>query len=103
MVVIRPAPKDKFGDPVGTDSEHQVENVAIDWSGTSLNNGHGEQLVSDVVLYLPPGSDIRGGDRVRLPDGDKYAVHGKPGVWQSPFTGRRPGISVPLQMVKGGA
>ncbi len=88
------------GDGV-TEVPHTIDNVVINWSGTSEINAHGEVEVSDVVLYLPPGSDIRSIDRVKLPDGDRYHVIGKPAPWRSPWTGRRPGIEVKLKGVKG--
>ncbi|MEZ5152122.1 hypothetical protein [Rhodococcus zopfii] len=88
------------GDGV-TEVPHTIDNVIINWAGTSEINARGQVEVSDVVLYLPPGSDIRSTDRVKLPDGDRYHVIGKPAPWRSPWSGRRPGTEVKLKGVKG--
>lgn len=101
VTVLRPAGRDLRHGDGGTENPHTIDNVVIDWDGTSEVTDNGEAVISDVVLYCPPGADIRSIDRVKLPDGDRYRVIGKPAPWRSPYTGRRPGVVVKLKGVKG--
>lgn len=102
VIVHRPKGKDLRHGDAASEEPHPIENVAIDWSGTSDSHDEsGTAVISDVVIYCPPGADIRSGDRVELPDKDRYRVVGKPARWKSPFTGRTPGVVVKLKAVQG--
>jgi hypothetical protein len=70
-------------------------------------DGTASTTVADMVAYLPYGSDVRAQDRVLLgsyplPGGgagrDVYEVNGRPVDWGSPFTGRRAGTVVALNV-----
>lgn len=56
---------------------------------------------SDVVLYTPPGADIRSTDVVVLPDGTEWNVWGIAADYASPFTGWRPGMQLRLRRYTG--
>jgi len=43
-------------------------------------------------------ADVKADDRMDTPHG-LYEVDGEPGRWESPYTGRRPGMSVRLRKV----
>lgn len=43
----------------------------------------GQPVTVRLVLRLPPGADIRAGDRVTV-DGTDYAIEGAPHAWRSP-------------------
>lgn len=102
ITVIRPALRDRFGDR-GAESSHTLDNVWIDWEGTSDDvAGQRDTAISDVEIHCLPGSapwppDIRPGDRVVLPDGDEYFVVGKPGLWQGRRRSSPTGLAVELK------
>lgn len=52
------------------------------------------------TAYLPFGSDVTHEDRVETPYG-VCDVNGDPGNWESPYTGRKPGMTVTLDRVEG--
>jgi hypothetical protein len=91
------------GDYTVTDS-HQIDGCAISISvGRTARQSFEEetfesdQLRADVVLYAPPGSDIRSSDTVTVPDGTEWSVWGLAVDYQSPFTAWRPGMQVRLR------
>lgn len=53
------------------------------------------------ILFAPAGSDIRGSDTITLEDGTVWHVWGLPTDFQSPFSGWRPGMQVPLRHFSG--
>lgn len=98
VTVVRPAPLDKFGDPVPgeTDTEFDSDGWMVAPGGsTELRDGQ-NSVDSDMALYRtgPPGSEeILPKDRVRV-RGQLYEVQGEPAVWRlgtvinlSKFTG----------------
>nr|WP_296763818.1 hypothetical protein [Rhodococcus sp. (in: high G+C Gram-positive bacteria)] len=93
--ILRSAGKrDKFGDKTEKDFHHDVHQVGIDWEASEeLKPGATEVdnrqlIVSDVILYVPYGSDILASDHVELPDGLTYKVNGRPiPRKQNPLTG----------------
>jgi hypothetical protein len=86
IVVVQPAPRDKFGDPVPGGAA--TETVSSGWlvapgNSTELHDGQ-NSVDSDVDLYRlgAPGSDvIRPADQVRV-RGLLYEVVGEPAVWR---------------------
>jgi hypothetical protein len=52
-------------------------------------------------LMAPAWADLRAGDEVVLPSGERFRVEGTPSVPVSPFTGWRPGITVSIERVTG--
>jgi hypothetical protein len=105
VTVKRPAVKDRWGDRTGADSEHLVPGCAVYPRGSG--NAAREQLAAretiteGLVLLAPFGADIKSTDEVVLPDGARYHVDGQPGVWQSPYTGWKPGVEIVLKNVEG--
>jgi len=56
---------------------------------------------ADVILYAPPGSDVRGSDVITLPDETQWSVWGYAADYSSPFTGWRPGMQIRLRRYTG--
>ncbi len=83
----------------GPDTKHDIDGVGVDLSGGTEVVENGIRIVSDAALYCPPGADIRIGDHVRLPDGDRYRVVRKPAPWTSLYTGRTFGVVVHVKAV----
>lgn len=85
IVIVRPAPLDKYGDPIPDVEATEV--VSQGWQvapGSSSELHDGQQSVeSDVDLYRMGGfdEDIRPTDRVRV-RGLLYEVVGEPAVWR---------------------
>lgn len=86
VTVVRPAPLDKFGDPIAgeTDKEFNSDGWLVAPGGsTELRTGQ-NSVDSDMALYRtgPPGEEvITPGDRVRV-RGLLYEVQGEPAVWR---------------------
>lgn len=85
IVIVRPAPLDKFGDPI-PDTE-DTETASSGWlvapgSSSELHDGQ-NSVDSDVDLYRMGAfdEDIVPTDRVRV-RGKLYEVVGEPAVWR---------------------
>jgi len=52
------------------------------------------------TVYAPHGTDVKAHDQVRILD-EQYEVEGEPGVWDSPFTGWKPGVEINIRKVTG--
>jgi len=85
IVIIRPAPRDKFGDPTG---DPDTETVSEGWlfaPGASSELHDGQNSVdTDAELYrtgAPGDEDIRPADRIRVRD-QVFEVVGEPAVWR---------------------
>jgi hypothetical protein len=66
-------------------------------SSTSLRTATRQEVLTAKSLYLRnPDADVKVGDRIRF-GADVYYVHAKPAADQNPFTGRRPGVEIPLE------
>lgn len=114
-----PAPPMTFANALTVTVHHRVINATGDYTVTdsftlggcaiSISVGRtsrrsfedetqdADLIRSDVILYAPPGSDIRSSDTVTLPDGTEWGVWGIPSEYASPFTGWRPGLQVRLR------
>lgn len=57
-----------------------------------------QAVIIGLTLYAPKAP---GPHDVVVIDGEEFQVDGEPGVWQSPFSGHRPGVEVPLKRVEG--
>ena len=85
IVIVRPAPVDKFGDPVP--GGQPAETPSAGWlfaPGGSSELVDGQNSVDwDVQLYRtgpPGGEDIRPQDQIRV-RGEVFEVVGRPAVW----------------------
>lgn len=87
-----PAPQDDYGDDQVTVEEVTVAG-AFDPGGYSE---HGDTADTRPAALLPPGSDVSFTSAVRYA-GIAYEVDGPPQIWDSPFTGTRFGVRVPLK------
>lgn len=74
----------------------EVTGCSMQPSGTDLSQDGRIQGIRDgYTCYMPPGTDIREGDRIRF-DGKIYTINGIPREWKSP-TGRVSHIQLELE------
>jgi hypothetical protein len=77
---LRGRTRDNWGDQSGTDSELDITGCSVQPVSASESTDSGELLITNLTVYLPAGTDIVAGDRVRW-QGDVYAVNGPPALW----------------------
>lgn len=69
-------------------------------AGTSLSqDGRIQGITEGYTCYMPPGSDVRAGDRIGY-NGNVYTIDGDPRIWKSP-TGRVSNIVLNLERWEG--
>lgn len=93
--------QDEYGDDVYTEVQHVVNGCGISPGNSSEDIQGTASVLSDVILHVPNSNAIGLFDAVILPDGRKYRLTGTPNTWQSPFTGTRSFMEIPLQVVTG--
>lgn len=118
ITVVRPAGRDRHGDPSGQATEHSIAGVVAAPTGagagrTAEDVSTGDQVTDRWDLYLPAGADIRATDRVRrstdptpaagasLRARAPWIVSANASPWQSPFTGWEPGAVVQIERQTG--
>lgn len=69
-------------------------------TGTEDATGDRNVVVSDLVVFMPTGADVRATDRLEIRD-RVYEVVGEPFDWFSPFTGTRFGVVVYCNRAEG--
>ena len=68
-------------------NEKQITGCSVQPAGTSLSEDGRVLGVSEgITVYLPDGSDVIAGDRIRY-NGNDYTIQGEPKIWIS-ATGR---------------
>lgn len=61
-----------------------IGHCSVQPATTSLSqDGRVLGITEGLTAYLPAGSDVQAGDRIRF-GGDIYTINGEPKVWQSP-------------------
>lgn len=88
---IRPKTKTERGSLVPdwstSPNEKQITGCSVQPAGTSLSEDGRVLGVSEgITVYLPEGSDVAAGDRIRY-NGNDYTINGEPKIWVS-ATGR---------------
>lgn len=104
VTVFRKKTRDRHGDAIdggtqGYVEHHTIDNVVIRWLDSEDLADQRVGSVTSVRLSCPSGADVLATDQIRLPDGDMYAVDGKPKRPRSPFTRRQPYVGVMLKAV----
>jgi hypothetical protein len=94
FTVVRPASTDKYGDPVGDPTEHDIPGCLAAPGNTTEATTTGDTVLADVTLYAPAGADITASDKGRI-GSVPYEVIGRPRVWLDR------GVEVPLRQVTG--
>lgn len=84
IIRIRPGTKTLRGSVI-PDWEHALEleinGCSVQPAGTSLSqDGRIQGTTDGLTAYVPPGSDILEGDRIRY-GGKVYTINGEPRVW----------------------
>lgn len=86
---IRPGTKTLRGSDVpdwNNVTELTIEGCSVQPTATSLSqDGRVLGINEQMTAYLPEGSDVLAGDRIRY-EGKIYAINGEPKKWQAPFT-----------------
>jgi hypothetical protein len=59
-----------------------------------------EQVIADVTVYAPPGTDVGAYDAF-IVGGQEYEVQGTPNAYQSPFTGFSGPVTIRGKIVEG--
>lgn len=59
----------------------------------------GQQATIEAWTLYAPHSDIRHNDRIEVDGFGLFEVDGDPGLWRSPYTGRKPGMTVRLRRI----
>lgn len=105
LTVERPAGSDRYGNPL-PGSSHTIKVRAVGPRGSSdeVEGDRRAQVITDLGMYCPPGTDIRSQDVVTDPlppiYTGKWQVQGDPGDWRY-LSGRGAGIAVVLHRVEG--
>jgi hypothetical protein len=85
IVIVRPAPRDKFGDPTGAPNTESTSSGWLFAPGASSELHDGQNSVdTDAELYrlgAPGQESILPTDRIRV-RGVTYEVVGEPAVWR---------------------
>lgn len=91
---------DEFGDDKYTDVATDVYPCSVQ-PGSSVEVIQGtEQLTSDIVVYVPAGTDVDAIDFLMI-GGVKYEIQGSPNAGISPFTGFVPPVQIRANVVTG--
>lgn len=90
-----------FG-PWSSATEHEVEGVGLDRTGSSALIGEsGDDELQTSTLWAPTGADIVLGDRVIYPSGVIVTVDGIPNREPNMINGWLPPMSVPVKVTYG--
>lgn len=87
---IRPGTKDLRGSTVydwspDKVSELTIEGCSVQPAATSLSqDGRVLGISEGLTAYLPAGSDVKAGDRIRF-EGVVYTINGDPKEWTAPL------------------
>ena len=77
-------------------SELDIPGCSVQPASTSLSqDGRVLGISEGYTCYLPPGSDVKAGDRIRWA-GNVYTITGEPRAWASP-TGRVSSLQAALE------
>lgn len=77
-----------------------ITGCSVQPAGTSLSqDGRVLGVTDGLTAYLPPGSDVKAGDRIEY-QGETYTINGVPRVWVS-ATGARDHIQLNLERWSG--
>lgn len=103
LTIIRPGTKESRGSVIpdwNSTTRTEVKQCSVQPASTSLTqDGRVQGIYDGMTAYLPPGTDVREGDRIEY-DGQNYTVDGTPRAWQS-ATGLTSNIQVNLKRWSG--
>lgn len=88
IVRIRPGEKESRGSMIpdwSNPNELTIKGCSVQPAATSLSeDGRILGINEQWTAYLPEGSDVKAGDRIRF-DGEIYTINGEPKKWTAPF------------------
>lgn len=95
--VIRPGGHDRHGNPLQA-TEHTIQRCARDQQRTvAIVDGTTIVTTVERLLCDDPTADAQAGDLIRMPDNTLWRVNGDVDRPDSPFTGWKPGCTIPLE------
>ena len=90
VIRLRPQTKQSRGSAIpdwSNPDRLEIKGCSVQPVSTGLSqDGRVLGLFEGYTVYMPPGADIKAGDRIEY-DGNVYTINGEPKVWTSP-TGR---------------
>ena len=103
VIRLRPSIKTVRGSDIpdwSNPNQLAIRDCSMQPSSTMLSRDGRVQGVTDgYTCYLPPGSDVKVGDRIRFGEAD-YTINGEPRIWKSP-TGRVSSVQLELERWRG--
>jgi SPP1 family predicted phage head-tail adaptor len=93
---------DSFGNDTYTSVNEDVQYCSIQPAASRENLDFSDQLTSDVVVFVPYGTDVEYIDAI-IVDGVQYEVRAQPDVWRSPFSGSTAPVRIEGILVVGAA
>lgn len=103
VTILRPATTTSRGTTIPDwthATETSVSGCSVQPAATSLSqDGRVLGIEDGWTAYVPPGTDVREGDRVRW-NGELYTINGAPRAWASP-TGRVAHLALNLRRWSG--
>lgn len=103
VIRLRPSTRVVRGSPIldwNNPEQMEISGCSIQPASTALTQDGRIQGISEgYTCYLPPGSDVRAGDRIRFDEND-YTINGEPENWKSP-TGRVSSMQLHLERWRG--
>lgn len=100
VTIIRAGGVDQYGDPIVDGSRIDVEHCAVAPRSSSDIGGGRLGVIVGITVLFPADTVLEATDRFEI-GGVVYELEGVPGVWESPFTGWRPGVEVALTRAAG--
>ena len=103
ITILRPGTTTSRGSSVydwSSPSSWVVSNCSVQPASTGLSqDGRVLGISEGYTVYLPPGTDVRAGDRIEF-EGDTYTILGEPKLWVS-ATGRVSHIQLSIERWSG--
>ncbi|MFF4779413.1 hypothetical protein ACFY05_42020 [Microtetraspora fusca] len=108
VTVLRaPLVPDRYGSQVrdwDSPARTSYDGCAVaNWARGRVSEVHADgrdPVVSDLIIYMPPGADVAAADRLEV-RGEVYELVGEPFGWSNPLTGTVFGVAVNCDRVEG--
>ncbi|MCW2904923.1 MAG: hypothetical protein JWO67_7188 [Streptosporangiaceae bacterium] len=99
VTVVRPAGKDRFGDPLSGVIETDVAGCYVQPRTSTEQTDQRDTVITGLIVFMPPTADVLATDKVRWLGG-LYQVDGDPARWADVHA-RSHHIQVALRRVEG--
>lgn len=85
ITVSRPGGTNRYGDPLPA-TEHTIPGCVVAPGSSEEHTDGADQVHALATVYAPIDADVTATDRLIMPDGTRWQVHGFPARYRSPFT-----------------